>query len=90
MAWSATFQVTSNSVSHISMESITGTNFHNTQAANLKNSLNLVRDMCGKLSTKSLCGAEYFMTFIGNKTRYVCRNTRMKCMRDSSYNGRHS
>ena len=61
MAWSATFQVTSNSVSHISMESITGTNFHNTQAANLKNSLNLVRDMCGKLSTKSLCGAEYFL-----------------------------
>ena len=28
-------------------------------------------DVCGKLSTKSLCGAEYFLTFIGNKTLHV-------------------
>ena len=68
MAWSATFQVTSNSVIYVSMESITGTNFHNTQAANLKNALNLVHsNVCGKLSTKSLCG----LTFISNKTRHV-------------------
>ena len=29
-------------------------------------------DVCGKLSVKSLSGAEYFVTFIDDKTRYVC------------------
>ena len=28
-------------------------------------------DVCGKLSSKSLGGAEYFVTFIDDKTRYV-------------------
>ena len=27
--------------------------------------------MCGKLNTKSLGGAEYFLTFVDDKTRYV-------------------
>ena len=29
-------------------------------------------DVCGKLSTKSLGGAEYFVTLTDDKTRYVC------------------
>ena len=28
-------------------------------------------DLCGKMSSKSLSGAEYFLTFIDDKTRYV-------------------
>jgi len=28
-------------------------------------------DVCGKISTKSIGGAEYFLTFIDDKTRYV-------------------
>ena len=28
-------------------------------------------DVCGKISSKSLSGAEYFVTFIDNKTRYI-------------------
>ena len=28
-------------------------------------------DVCGKMSVKSMSGAEYFLTFIDNKTRYV-------------------
>ena len=28
-------------------------------------------DICGKLNSKSLGGAEYFLTFVGDKTRYV-------------------
>ena len=28
-------------------------------------------DVCGKLNTKSLGGAEYFLTFIDDSTRYV-------------------
>ncbi len=37
-----------------------------------KESLDLVHtDVCGKLNTKSLGGAEYFLTFIDDRTRYV-------------------
>ena len=32
-------------------------------------------DVCGKISTKSIGGAEYFLTFIDNKTRYVWVHT---------------
>lgn len=28
-------------------------------------------DVCGKMSAQSLSGAEYFLTFIDDKTRYV-------------------
>ena len=28
-------------------------------------------DVCGKMNTQSLSGAEYFLTFIDDKTRYV-------------------
>ena len=28
-------------------------------------------DVCGKISTESIGGAEYFLTFIDDKTRYV-------------------
>ena len=28
-------------------------------------------DLCGKMNEKSLSGAEYFLSFIDNKTRYV-------------------
>ena len=28
-------------------------------------------DICGKMNSKSLGGAEYFLTFIGNKTQFV-------------------
>ena len=28
-------------------------------------------DICGKLNSKSLGGAEYFLTFVDDKTRYV-------------------
>ena len=28
-------------------------------------------DVCGKMSSQSLSGAEYFLTFIDDKTRYV-------------------
>ena len=28
-------------------------------------------DVCGKISSKSLSGAEYFVTFIDDKTRYI-------------------
>ena len=28
-------------------------------------------DVCGKVATKSPSGGEYFLTFIGEKTRYV-------------------
>ena len=37
-----------------------------------KEPLDLVHsDVCGKLNTKSLGGAEYFLTFVDDKTRYV-------------------
>ena len=29
-------------------------------------------DLCGKINTQSLGGAEYFLAFIDDKTRYVC------------------
>ena len=32
-------------------------------------------DVCGKISTKSIGGAEYFLTFIDDKTRYVWVHT---------------
>ena len=36
------------------------------------NPLDLIHsDVCGKMSSKSLSGAEYFVTFIDDKTRYV-------------------
>ena len=28
-------------------------------------------DVCGKINSKSLSGAEYFVTFVGDKTRYI-------------------
>lgn len=37
-----------------------------------KETLGLIHsDVCGKISTKSLSGAEYFLTFIDDKTRYT-------------------
>ena len=29
-------------------------------------------NLCGKINDKSLGGAEYFLSFIDDKTRYVC------------------
>ncbi len=37
-----------------------------------KNPLDLVHsDVCGKIGEKSMGGAEYFLTFVDDKTRYV-------------------
>ncbi len=33
--------------------------------------VNLLSDLCGKMNVKSESGAEYFLSFIDDKTRYV-------------------
>ena len=46
--------------------------FPNTKGKQAKDKLELIHsDICGKLNSKSLSGAEYFLTFIDDKTRHV-------------------
>ncbi len=55
-----------------------------------ENPLDLVHtDVCGKLNTKSLGGAEYFLTFIDDCSRYIWIYflKRMRCFLDF-WNGR--
>lgn len=63
----------SNSVNHVFMEN--STKLHSlvkSQSGKAKEPLDLVHsDVCGKVNCKSLSGAEYFLTFINNKTRYT-------------------
>ena len=35
-------------------------------------------DVCGNIQEKSLGGAEYFLTFTDDKTRYTCRNWQLE------------
>ena len=46
--------------------------FPKSSSSHSKNPLNLVHsDVCGKMGEKSMGGAEYFLTFVDDKTRYV-------------------
>ena len=46
--------------------------FFNKWRHSFKELLGLVHnDLCGKINTQSLGGAEYFLAFIDDKTRYV-------------------
>ena len=46
--------------------------FPKSSSSHSKNPLSLVNsDVCGKIGEKSMCGAEYFSTFVDDKTCYV-------------------
>ena len=53
------------------MENITVVHFQNLVVGEPQNCSKLCSDICGRLEAKSLCGAEYFVTFIDDKSRYV-------------------
>ena len=47
--------------------------FSTGHARHSKGVLDLVNsDVCGKMNTQPLRGAEYFLTFVDNKTHYMC------------------
>ncbi len=58
-------------VSHVLKASTIGVLFLKMVEAVQRKSLDLIHtDVCGKLNTKSLGGAEYFLTFTDDKTRF--------------------